>query len=69
MFEARPFMLGGRPSLADFGLFACMFRYGAPYPTPSLLMLMLTRTKGTHTFYESGNGVRPLFTLTLVSKF
>ncbi|MGH8865717.1 MAG: glutathione S-transferase family protein [Burkholderiales bacterium] len=39
MFEARPFMLGGRPSLADFGFFASMFRHGALDPTPSLLML------------------------------
>ncbi|MGH8561947.1 MAG: glutathione binding-like protein, partial [Nevskiales bacterium] len=39
MFEARPFMLGVRPSLADFGFFACMFRHGALDPTPSLLML------------------------------
>ncbi|MGH8631888.1 MAG: glutathione binding-like protein, partial [Burkholderiales bacterium] len=39
MFEVRPFMLGGRPSLADFGFFACMFRHGALDPTPSLLML------------------------------
>ncbi len=39
IFETQPFLLGGKPSLADFGFFACMFRHGALDPTPSLLML------------------------------
>ncbi len=38
ILEEQPFLLGGRPSLADFGFFACMFRHGALDPTPSLIM-------------------------------
>ena len=34
----RPFLLGGRPSLADFGYFASMFRHFGLDPTPSRIM-------------------------------
>lgn len=34
----RPFLLGGRPVAADFGLFGPMFRHFASDPTPSSLM-------------------------------
>jgi len=34
----RPFLLGGRPSLADFGFFASMFRHFSLDPTPARLM-------------------------------
>jgi glutathione S-transferase len=34
----RPFLLGGRPCLADFGFFASMFRHFALDPTPSRIM-------------------------------
>jgi glutathione S-transferase len=34
----RPFLLGGRPSLADFGFFASMFRHFSLDPTPSRIM-------------------------------
>jgi glutathione S-transferase len=35
---AHPFLLGGRPSLADFGFFASMFRHFSLDPTPARLM-------------------------------
>lgn len=38
IFERQPFLLGGRPSLADFGFFASMFRHFSLDPTPSLIM-------------------------------
>lgn len=38
IFERQPFLLGARPSLADFGFFAGMFRHFACDPTPSLIM-------------------------------
>lgn len=38
LFEQQPFLLGARPSLADFGFFAGMFRHFALDPTPSLIM-------------------------------
>jgi len=38
IFEHRPFLLGERPSLADFGFFAPMFRHFAQDPTPSEIM-------------------------------
>lgn len=34
----RPFLLGGRPCLADFGFFASMFRHFSLDPTPSRIM-------------------------------
>jgi glutathione S-transferase len=34
-----PFLLGARPTLADFGFFASMFRHFALDPTPGALML------------------------------
>jgi glutathione S-transferase len=38
IFRVQPFLLGGRPSLADFGFFASMFRHFSQDPTPSLIM-------------------------------
>jgi glutathione S-transferase len=38
LLDAQPFLLGGRPCLADFGLFASMFRHFALDPTPSRIM-------------------------------
>lgn len=38
IFRAQPFLLGGKPSLADFGFFASMFRHFSQDPTPSLIM-------------------------------
>lgn len=38
IFEKQPFLLGGKPSLADFGFFASMFRHFSLDPTPSLIM-------------------------------
>lgn len=38
IFERRPFLLGARPCLADFGFFASMFRHFSQDPTPSLIM-------------------------------
>jgi glutathione S-transferase len=38
IFERQPFLLGGRPCLADFGFFASMFRHFSLDPTPSLIM-------------------------------
>ncbi|TXH03280.1 MAG: glutathione S-transferase [Nevskiaceae bacterium] len=38
IFERQPFLLGGRPSLADFGFFASMFRHFSLDPTPSQIM-------------------------------
>jgi glutathione S-transferase len=38
IFKTQPFLLGGRPSLADFGFFASMFRHFSQDPTPSLIM-------------------------------
>lgn len=35
----RPFLLGARPTLADFGFFASMFRHFSLDPTPAALML------------------------------
>ncbi|MBX3023549.1 glutathione S-transferase [bacterium] len=35
---ARPFLLGARPCLADFGFFASMFRHFSLDPTPARLM-------------------------------
>lgn len=35
----RPFLLGARPTLADFGFFASMFRHFGLDPTPAALML------------------------------
>ncbi|MCA9774005.1 MAG: glutathione S-transferase [Myxococcales bacterium] len=37
-FERRPFLLGDRPSLADFGYFASMFRHFSLDPTPARIM-------------------------------
>ncbi len=39
IFETRPFLLGARPSLADFGFFASMFRHFGLDPTPAAIML------------------------------
>lgn len=38
VFAERPFLLGDRPSIADFGLFAPMFRHFAQDPTASDIM-------------------------------
>jgi len=38
IFERQPFLLGGKPCLADFGFFASMFRHFSLDPTPSLIM-------------------------------
>jgi len=38
ILETRPFLLGERPSLADFGFFASMFRHFSLDPTPSKIM-------------------------------
>lgn len=37
---ARPFLLGDRPTLADFGFFASMFRHFGLDPTPAAIMLV-----------------------------
>lgn len=38
IFAARPYLLGARPTLADFGFFASMFRHFGLDPTPARLM-------------------------------
>lgn len=38
VFANRPYLLGDKPSIADFGLFASMFRHFAQDPTASDLM-------------------------------
>jgi glutathione S-transferase len=38
VFRRRPFLFGERPSLADFGYFASMFRHFGIDPTPSRIM-------------------------------
>jgi hypothetical protein len=38
IFAARLYLLGGRPTLADFGFFASMFRHFGLDPTPARLM-------------------------------
>lgn len=38
IFAERPFLLGRRPSLADFGFFASMFRHFSQDPTASTIM-------------------------------
>ncbi|MBI1262825.1 MAG: glutathione S-transferase family protein [Rhizobiales bacterium] len=38
MLETRPFLLGERPTLADFGFFASMFRHFGLDPTPARIM-------------------------------
>ncbi len=38
IFATRPFLLGERPTLADFGFFASMFRHFGLDPTPSAIM-------------------------------
>ncbi len=38
IFSARPYLLGDRPSLADFGFFGPMFRHFGQDPTPASLM-------------------------------
>lgn len=39
LLERRPFLLGARPSVADFGFFASMFRHFALDPWPARIML------------------------------
>jgi len=39
IFASRPFLLGERPTLADFGFFASMFRHFGLDPTPNAIML------------------------------
>jgi glutathione S-transferase len=39
ILASRPFLLGERPTLADFGFFASMFRHFGLDPTPAALML------------------------------
>lgn len=38
VFSRRPFLLGARPCLADFGFFASMFRHFGLDPTPARIM-------------------------------
>lgn len=38
ILEVRPYLLGGRPSLADFGFFGPMFRHFATDPTSARIM-------------------------------
>jgi len=38
LLREQPFLLGGRPCLADFGFFASMFRHFSLDPTPSRIM-------------------------------
>jgi glutathione S-transferase len=38
VFSSRPFLFGDRPSLADFGYFASMFRHFGIDPTPARIM-------------------------------
>lgn len=38
VFRRRPYLFGGRPSLADFGYFASMFRHFSIDPTPARVM-------------------------------
>lgn len=38
VFEQRPYVLGDRPTLADFGLFGPMFRHFSQDPTPAEIM-------------------------------
>lgn len=38
IFEMRPYLLGDRPSLADFGFFGPMFRHFSQDPTPARIM-------------------------------
>lgn len=38
VFEARPFLLGDKPTLADFGLYGSMFRHFSQDPTPAQIM-------------------------------
>jgi glutathione S-transferase len=38
IFEKRPFLLGDRPTLGDYGFFASMFRHFSQDPTPAELM-------------------------------
>lgn len=38
IFATRPFLLGERPTIADFGFFASMFRHFGLDPTPSAIM-------------------------------
>lgn len=38
IFAARPYLLGERPTLADFGFFASMFRHFGLDPTPARIM-------------------------------
>lgn len=38
VFRTRPYLFGERPSLADFGYFASMFRHFSIDPTPSRIM-------------------------------
>jgi glutathione S-transferase len=38
VFQHRSFILGGRPTLADFGLFGPMFRHFSQDPTPAEIM-------------------------------
>jgi glutathione S-transferase len=38
IFAARPYLLGERPTLADFGYFASMFRHFGQDPTASAIM-------------------------------
>jgi glutathione S-transferase len=38
VFDSRPFVLGERPTVADYGLFGSMFRHFALDPTPGRIM-------------------------------
>ena len=38
VFVSRPFLLGGRPTVADYGLYGSMFRHFGLDPTPARIM-------------------------------
>lgn len=46
ILKTRPFLLGERPTIADFGMMAPMFRHFGQDPTPSEIM----RERGPHVF-------------------
>jgi len=70
IFAERPFLLGARPTLADFGFFASMFRHFGLDPTPAAIMLRrapavfawlarLWNARGSRTHGELVAGIPP----------
>lgn len=57
VFAHRPFVLGERPTEADFGLFASMFRHFACDPVPG--RIMRTRAPGVHEWVARLWNTRP----------